>query len=90
MFLEYSPFLPTIHHIVAGMSDQELLTLVRRNRIVEALTKHQLGTCTKTGLANTPINGMLHLAYLGQMLESGMGLVIPKELVLSWDCPNPF
>ena len=42
------------------------------------------------GLANTPINGMPHLAYLGQMLESGMGLVIPKELVLSRDCPNPF
>ena len=38
-----------------------------------------------------PINGMPHLAYLGQMLEKegefGIG-IFPEGLVLSWDCQN--
>ena len=38
---------------------------------------------------NAPINGMPHLAYLGQMLEKegefGIG-IFPKGLVLSLDC----
>ena len=38
-----------------------------------------------------PINGMPHLAYLGQMLEKegefGIG-IFPKGSVLSWDCQN--
>ena len=40
---------------------------------------------------NAPINGMPHLAYLGQMLEKegefGIG-IFPEGLVLSWDCQN--
>ena len=38
-----------------------------------------------------PINGMLHLAYLGQMLEKegefGIG-IFPEGLLLSQDCQN--
>ena len=39
-----------------------------------------------------PINGMPHLAYLGQMLENegefGIGIKFPEGLVLSRDCQN--
>ena len=41
--------------------------------------------------ANAPINGMPHLAYLGQMLEKegefGIG-IFPEGLVHSRDCQN--
>ena len=40
---------------------------------------------------NAPINGMPHLAYLGQMLVKYVlpSESSPKRLVLNQDCPNP-
>ena len=56
-----------------------------RNKFVPNLYKDP------TVCAYTPINGMPHLAYLGQMLEKegefGIG-IFPEGLVLSWDCQN--
>ena len=42
--------------------------------------------------AFAPINGMPHLAYLGQMFKKRRGFVLrnfTNGLVLSWDCLNP-
>ena len=44
-----------------------------------------------SNVAYAPINGMPHLAYLGQMLEKegGFGIgIFPEGLVLSRDCQN--
>ena len=48
-------------------------------------------SCRSRVLYYEPINGMPHLAYLGQMLEKegefGIG-IFPEGLVLSQDCQN--
>ena len=57
----------------------------------------QLRQCTivlheRQCVPNAPINGMPHLAYLGQILEKGgkfAVIIFPERSVLSRDCPNP-
>ena len=50
-----------------------------------------MGVANAARLIYAPINGMPHLAYLGQMLEKegefGIG-IFPEGVVLSQDCQN--
>ena len=63
----------------------EILTLSFRNTETEGVFLLQLFSFY------APINGMPHLAYLGQMLENegefGIG-IFPEGVVLSRDCQN--
>ena len=67
------------------------LTRLRSSYAVTAVKVVVRTISTRKVIPNAPINGMPHLAYLGQMLEKegefGIG-IFPEGLVHSRDCQN--